>query len=133
MADTGNQFGDTLVRSVTCDTNLSGKENYLVAFDATDDNVVNLAAAATAPQYVLLEGKDGSTTPGVGLIAFGGRAKVLLGGTVNPNSPVMSDGNGKAIAATTGKYQAGIIPKGGVSGDIVEIILTPGVVWTTVS
>jgi hypothetical protein len=133
MSDTGNTFGDTLTRSVICDSDLSAKANYLVTIDSTDDNVVNLAAAATAPQYVLLEGKDGSTTAQAGLIAYGGRAKVILGGTVNPGVPVMSDGNGKAITATNGKYAAGIAVKGGVSGDIVEIICTPGQVWTTVS
>lgn len=132
MADTGNQFGDTLTRSVTCDTDLSAKQNYLVSLDSSDDNVVNLATAATSPQFVLLEGKDGSTTAQAGLIAYGGRAKVKLGDTVVPGGPVMANGSGLAVPATTGKYIAGFLVKGGVVNDIVEMIVAPGV-YSTVS
>ena len=134
MADTGNFFGDTITRTVLCDTDLSAKQYYLVTLDSSDDNVVNLAAAATSVQFVLTEGANGSAaSPKVGSIALGGRTKVTLGGTVGAGVPFMSDGNGKAIAATNGKYAAGILLKGGVSGDIVECLVTPGAVWTTVS
>lgn len=129
---TGNQFGDTLTRSVICDTDLSAKQNYLVTLDATDDDVVNLAAAGTSMQFVLLEGKDGSTTAQAGLIAYGGRAKVKLGATVGPSVPIMSDANGLGIAATDGKYFCAITVNGGVANDIVEVIVTQGV-WKTVS
>lgn len=134
MADTGNLFGDTVQRSVIADSDLSAKQYYLVTLDASDDNVVNLAAAATAAQFVLTEGANGSSTsPKAASIAVGGRTKVTLGGTVGAGVPFMSDASGKAIAATNGKYQAGILLKGGVSGDVVECLVTPGVVWTTVA
>lgn len=132
MADTGNLFGDTMMRSVICDTDLSAKQYYIVNFDTSDDNVVNLAAAALLMPFVLVEGKDGSTTAQAGVIAYGGRAKVILGGTVGAGIPIMADTAGKGVVATTGKYSVGITCKAGVAGDIVECIINP-CVWSTVA
>lgn len=130
---TGTTFGDTKTRSVLIDSDLSGKEGYFVTFDATDDNVVNLAAAATAVHLPLVEGKLGSSSSvQTGTIAYGGRCKILLAATIAAGTYVMSDGNGKAIAATNGKYSPGFLAVGGVSGDIVEMVVAP-TVWSTVS
>lgn len=130
---TGTTFGDTKTRNVMIDSDLSGKEGYFVTFDATDDNVVNLAAAATAVHLPLVQGANGSaSSPQTGAVAYGGRCKVLLAATIAAGVPVMSDGNGKAIAATNGKYSAGYLAVGGVSGDMVEMVVNP-MVWSTVS
>lgn len=134
MADTGNLFGNTVMKTVLCDSDLSAKQYYLVNLDSSDDNVVNLASAATSVPFVLTEGAAGSaSSPKACSIALGGRAKVVLGGTIGAGVPFMSDASGKAVVATNGKYSAGILLKGGVAGDIVECLVTPGRVWTTVS
>jgi hypothetical protein len=49
-------------------------------------------------------------------------AKITLAATLHDGDPVQSDGSGKAVAFTSGKY-AGTLLADGVSGDIVPIKL----------
>lgn len=111
-----------VTRTVKIDTNLSGKENLLVTLDATDEDVVNLAASGAKSAFVLSSGADGSTTPTIGTIVGDGFVKVQLGGTVAPGDYLTpkSDGSGKAVACTTDGQAYSLIAMGvGVTGDII--------------
>lgn len=126
MANTGNVTTGLVTKTITIDTNLASKQYYLVNFDATDENVVNLAAAALLFPFVLLECSDGSTTAARGTIAVGGITKVKLGGTVAAGDPIVSDGNGKGVTSTTDGNRAGLIAmEGGVDGDIITALVAP--------
>lgn len=119
--------------SVQMDTDLTDKEGYFVNFDTTDDNVVNIAAAALLVPYILEEGKLGTATaPKTGSIAQSGRTKLIIAATVQAGQPLMPDGNGKGIVAIDGKYYGAIALENGVSGDIIAVDVCRGV-WKTVS
>jgi hypothetical protein len=68
--------------TVTIDTNLADKAYHFVTLDTTDDKVVNLATAATAVPFILVEDGDGSSTAVTGSIIVSGRTKVKTGGAV---------------------------------------------------
>ena len=56
-----------------------------------------------------------------------GISKIVLAATLVFGDAVRSDAAGKAVAATAGTRQSGIIVgAGGVAGDVVDILLTPG-------
>lgn len=129
---TGIVTGVPVTQSVQIDSNLTDKEYYFVTLDGTDDNIVNLAAAATAQQFILIEGKDGSSTVKTGTIATGGETKLLIAATIAAGVPIMSDGNGKGIVATDGKYYGATALENGVSGDLIRVKVERGV-WKTVS
>lgn len=120
-------------KSVQIDTTLTDKEYYFVTFDTTDDNVVNLAAAALLQPYVLLEGKAGTSTDiKTGLIATNGQTKLLIAATITAGVQLMSDANGKGVAATDGKVYGAIALENGVSGDYISVQVQQGV-YKTVS
>jgi hypothetical protein len=120
-------------RQVRIDTDLSAKQNYLVTLDTTDDGVVNLAAAATAPLFVLIEGTKGSVTESMGTIALPGSiVKVESGGGISAGDKITSDSNGKGVATTTDKnHVAGIAFENATSGDTFLMIVAPSQVSNT--
>lgn len=60
----------------------------------------------------------------VGTVAVDGVSKILLGGTVAAGARVMCNASGLGIAATTaGNAVIGIAQEGGVSGDIIPILI----------
>lgn len=119
--------------TVRIDSNLTDKEGYLVTWDTTDDLVVNLASAATAPLEVLLEGANGATTETTGTIALAGSiVKVKSGGAISAGDRITSDSAGKGVATTTDKqHYAGIAIENAASGDIFMMKVTPGMVSAT--
>ena len=119
--------------TVRIDSNLTDKEGYLVTWDTTDDLVVNIAAAATAPLEVLLEGANGATTETTGTIALAGSiVKVKSGGAISAGDRITSDSAGKGVATTTDKqHYAGIAIENAASGDIFMMKVTPGMVSAT--
>lgn len=121
-----NTYGNTETLAVNIDTNLDGKEGYLVILDGTDNRTVNIAANATSGMpFILAEGLDGSVTADKGTIITGGIAKVKLGGTVAPAATITANASGLAIATTTsGDLVAGIALDGGVTGDIIAVKVT---------
>lgn len=123
MADTGVVFGKPETRSVTIDSNLTDKEYFFVTMDTTDEHVVNLAAAATAVIFPLIEGGNGATTATRGTIVTGGQTKIKLGGSVNAGAKLTSDGAGKAVTASTGNNVGAIALAGGVDGDIIPVLV----------
>lgn len=131
MANTGNVTSALVTKTVSIDTDLSGKQYYLVAFDATDENVVNLIEAATKFPFVLIDGADGSTTATRGAIALAGITQVKIGGTVAAGDSLTATTGGVAIATTTDGDRAGLIAlEGGASGDLIEALIAPHFVYT---
>lgn len=124
---TGQKFGDLKTRSVTMDSDLSAKGGYAVTLDATVNDNVNLAAAATAPVFPLIEGFDGSSGKKVGTIAMSGRCIVKLGGIVAPGDKLTSDGSGTWIKTVTNQNHYGAIAlQIGASGDEIEVSVERG-------
>jgi len=124
----GNTFFPLLTCTVVIDSNLSGKEYYFVTLDTSDaDRVVNLAAAASAPVFILGEGADGSTTEAIGTLMVAGFGKLKLGGSVSRGDRLTSDGNGKGIATTTNNdWYGAIAMEAGVSNDVIEVLIAVG-------
>jgi hypothetical protein len=116
-------------KTVVIDTNLSGKVYHFVNYDATDQNVVNLATDGSAIPYVLAEASDGSGTPTVGTIVNSGMFKVKLAGSVDAGQPLMPTTGGAAIVATTNNKYGAIAAEPGVSGDIIQATCERGVFY----
>ena len=127
---TGVQYGDTLTRPVTMDSDLSdSKEGYAVNLDTTDEGNVDIAADASAFPFPLMEGGDGSSSKYLGLIAYGGRCKVKLGGTVASGDKLTSNASGVWIATTTDTDHYGAVAaEVGASGDLIEVFVERGMV-----
>ena len=126
---TSQQYGDIETITVNIDTNLSGKEMYLVNLETTGDKVVNLATDASAFPFVLVTGVDGSSTEGIGTIAVGGRVKVKVGGSVTAGAKLTSNGSGLAIATTTDTDHYGLIAlEDGSANDVIDALIAPGMV-----
>lgn len=93
--------------------------------DASNDQSVVIASAATDNIVGVLQ-----TKPKAGKAAnvqWLGSSKVIAGGTITRGDKVTSDSSGHAITTTSaGNTVAGIALSSAVSGDIVEIFLTPG-------
>lgn len=128
----GQSFGDVKTRTITMDSDLSNKEGYAVALDATDDNNVNLLEAATSVPFVLLDCGNGATTKYNGSIALSGRVKVKLGGTVAPGDKLTATTAGVWIKTVTDKDNYGAIAlQIGASGDLCEAMVVQGMVSAT--
>lgn len=117
-------------RTVRIDSDLSGKEGYLVTNDTTDDGVVNLAANAAASLHVLIEGVDGSNEEGVGTVALTGSVvKVKAGGAITAGAKITANASGEGIVTTTDTDNyAGIAKENAASGDLFLMEVVPGMV-----
>lgn len=126
---TGVQFSGAETRTVTMDSDLSAKAGYAVNLDTTDEENVNLAAAASAFPFVLLEGADGSAAKATGSIVLSGRAVVKAGGTIAPGDKLTSNGSGKWITTTTNTQHYGAIAMEiGATDDEIEVLVVQGIV-----
>lgn len=126
---TGVTYGDTVTRTVSMDSDLSDKEMFLATLDATDEENVNIAAAATAFPFVLIDAGDGSSAKYWGSIAIGGRVKVKAGGTIAPGDMLTSDADGKAITTVTNLNYYGLIAlEIGAANDVIEALVAFGTV-----
>lgn len=126
---TGQAFGNYVTRTVTMDSDLSAKAGYAVNLDATDDNNVDLASAATAVPFVLMEGVDGSSAKANGTIALSGRVVLKLGGTVAPGDKLTANASGEWIKTTTDTNHYGAVAlQIGVDGDEIEAWVVQGMV-----
>ena len=98
---------------------LSGAQYKGVKLDSTGKVVLTDATSLTVG---ILQTKP--TAGQVGTVAVSGVTKVLLGGTVAANARVMCNASGLGIAATTaGNAVLGIALEGGVSGDIIPVLI----------
>lgn len=124
---TGQITTPVLTQTVRIDSNLSGKENHFVNFDATDDNVVNIASDQTLPSFILLEGADGSSTEASGTVALLGTAKLKISEAVTAGKYLVPDANGQGeIADAAGERFGAVALENGASGDKILVLLCTG-------
>lgn len=124
---TGIHTGALETKTVLIDSNLTGKEYHFVSFDATDDDVVNLAETQALPPYVLLEAADGSSTVKEGSIALYGRTKLKISETVAPGKFLVPGTGGLGEVADAAGERYGVIAlTGGVANDIIEVEIMRG-------
>lgn len=90
----------------------------LVAADGQVDLVASAGGTATG---VLLNDPDAAGKAAT--VAYAGVVKVVAGGTVASGAKVQSDASGEAILAATGDHVLGQCLKGGVDGDLIEVLL----------
>ncbi len=99
--------------------------NRIVKFGTTDEFVVQGAAAGDA-----LIGVVEGVAPALGercdVVHFG-IADLTLGGTVARGAAVTSDATGRGVAAASTNRVIGFARQSGVVGDIVEVMLAPGI------
>lgn len=112
--------------SITIDTNLTDKEMYFVAPDATDDDVYNIANANDVC-FPLSEGGNGATTAIKGTIVLAGVTKLKLGGTVAQGDKLAADSAGKGVVAGDAAHYHAIAMAKGVDGDIIPVLISHGV------
>ncbi len=115
--------------TVTCDSDLSAKFGFAVTLDTTDEQNVNLAAAATAFPFPVLEGADGSAAKKVMTIAIGGTCLLKAGGAIAPGDKLTSDGSGKWIATVTDhQFYGAIALEIGATDDEIVALVSQGTV-----
>lgn len=103
---------------------------YRVVKFSADGTVVQAAAATDLLIGVCCQPGGAATDERVDVVRSG-MADVEYGGTITRGTKLTSDSNGKVVAAApaTGSnaHVIGIAEVSGVSGDIVPMMLTPGV------
>lgn len=101
----------------------------IVKFDSSDFTVIQAAAATDALIGVLADPKQVASGKRADVI-HAGIADVELGGTVTRGDPVTSDADGKGVqaspAAGANNDIVGRALKSGVSGDIVPVLVSVG-------
>lgn len=113
--------------SVVISSNLSSKSGYLATLsNGSSGPVAALAAVTTATLFVINDDGDGSTNAITGSVIRSGVTKVKLGGTVSAGGLVTSNGSGAGVAASSGNFVAGVALADGVSGDLIPVLVTPG-------
>lgn len=113
-----------IVGKYTAAADLSTKQYFVVKQTAA--TAVNLTSAATDVPFGVLVNKP--TSGQIAEVAVGGFTKVKAGGTIAINDPLVSDANGKVVAATRAIAGAqplsnvlGYARQAGVDGDIIEM------------
>jgi hypothetical protein len=109
----------------TNDLSAAANQYCIVKADVSNDQAIVLAAAATDPVVGILVNLPKATK--AANVQWLGSCKVIAGGTVTRGDKVTSDSSGHAITTTSsGNTVVGIALSSAVSGDIFEILLTPG-------
>lgn len=109
------------VVSLPANADLSTKRYYIVDINSSGKVVTQSSAGGRA--VGVLNNKP-SAADEAAAVQIGGVAKVILGGTVTAGDNVQSDANGKGITAASGDSVLGIALTSGVSGDIVNVLIT---------
>lgn len=134
MALTGRiTAGEKTTRTVIVDTDLSGKEYTAVAYDGTDERVVNaLTTGAARGAGILLEGVDGTASgEQLSSIVTEGETYAKIGGSVVQGDLLMPTTGGKLIVATDGNYYIAKARGSGVDGDTIIAEVMFGYLETT--
>ena len=119
----------TFIRAYVAAAAVDGYE--LVKFaDPGNDATVTVADGNTDP-IVGVADAMGADAGGMLDVHRGGLVSVKLAGGVNAGDPVTSNGFGKGIkavpAAATTVHYLGFADQPGVSGDIIDVFVAPGV------
>lgn len=109
----------------TNDLSASTNQYLIVKADTSNDESIVLAAAATDPVVGILVNLPKATHPAN--VQWLGSCKVQAGGTITRGDRVTANSSGQAITTTSaGNSVVGIALQSAVSGDIFEVLLTPG-------
>ncbi len=109
----------------TNDLSAAANQYTIVKADVSNDESIVLAAAATDPIVGILVNlpKAGKAAN----VQWLGSCKVLAGGTITRGDKVTANSSGAAITTTSsGNTVVGIALQSAVSGDLFEVLLTPG-------
>lgn len=133
MPNQTGQIMDPKTMTVRIDTNLADKEYYFVNFDATDDNVVNLAADQSLPPFILWEGADGSTNEKVGSVLIPGAiGKLKIAEAVTAGKFLVPTAAGLGeVADAAGERYGAIALENGAANDIIRVVVVIGEVEAT--
>lgn len=113
-----------VISGFTAENDLSAKQFYFAEAGGSADTVDVCDNAGDLVLGVICNKPTAGQA--VELQAYG-VAKVIAGGNVAFGDRVGTDANGKAVTKTADADRvAGIAMKAGVSGDIIEVMLTPG-------
>lgn len=119
----------TLTRSYAVTAALAGFRIAAFAAPATDRTAT--VATANDDPFIGVTASLGATAGEMVDIYVAGFASVQLGGPVSAGDPLTSDATGNAVLATpavgTTVRIIGFADEAGVSGDIVDALLSPGV------
>jgi hypothetical protein len=103
---------------------LSAKQYYIVAADASNPGEVILANAQTLPIVGIVENYPEADDTARVVAPQVGTMKVKCGGNINVGAYVTADSNGKAIATTTaGDMVIGRALEAGADGRVIEVEL----------
>ena len=108
-------------------------EGHLIAkFAAPGSDSTVTEAAANTDALIGVFAKFGADADSMADVVMSGIYGVKLGGTVQAGQLLSSDANGAGIAAaavaSTTVRTLGIALEPGVSGDIIDVFLSPGVI-----
>lgn len=104
--------------SLVAAADFSAKQYYAVSVDSNGK-----AAVADADDYVVGIMQNNPAAGVAGSVAYAGVSKAKLGGTVAAGARVTSNASGLIVTAATGDSALGIALTGGVSGDIVAVLI----------
>ena len=108
-------------KSINATATFASKQFTFVKID-TNGQLATPSAGGYAIGVV--QDKPGAGSPGA--VCFPGDiTKVLCGGSFDPGDEVMTDGNGKAVVATSGSFVLGTALSSGANGSLATIIYQP--------
>lgn len=111
-------------RTFKAGADLSAKQYFIVALDASNQNEVILANAQTLPTLGILQNApEDNDVATVHLAGSGGTSKLIASGQIAVGAYVTADSAGKAVATTTnGDFVIGRVVKGSsTDGDTIEV------------
>lgn len=101
-------------------------ENLLVKISAGKKAATATASTAAIIGVALYNAAAGQTAT----VQIAGVARVKLGGTVTAGDPITSDASGQGVTAApvagVNAYVVGFALESGVSGDLIDVTVTPG-------
>jgi len=107
--------------SLEASADLSAKQFCFMSVNSSGQ--IAATGAGLMAQGVLQN--DPAAAGRAGLVAIGGKVKVLCGAAVTRGGPVASTSTGTATNATTGNIILGTALETGASGRIIEILFQP--------
>ena len=111
-------------KSVKCTAAIATQ--YLISKFGADDDTMSQSAAANDGLCGIFQHTTSAAGEAI-RVMLSGISKLKLGGTVTRGGPVTSDANGKGVAAALGDSVIGFALASGVSGDIIPVLISPGV------
>jgi hypothetical protein len=109
--------------SLEAGSDLSSSQHLFVA--VASDGQVDVVGAAGAKADGILQNKPAAAGRAA-VVTIGGVTNITLGDTVAAGASVASDGNGKAVTASTSTHKImGTLLVGGDANEIVPMIFNP--------